>query len=177
MQLPPPPLKPLPMLPQPSYPNMEELRKVEPIPYLDSRAQMQMTIKLVISIFLIIAFVAIFLWRSQARRIKLQKELTEKEIAKLFFDHYMRTKKLADFSHRQMALDWQEDTEWKSHFTFLRYDGLRVTLAPVYPNGEKSVEWHDSFRKYARDRGVLVDNISYPFAIGASEQASGTNSP
>jgi hypothetical protein len=162
---------------QPSYANMEKLRKVEPTPYLDTRTQMQVTAYLIISVFLIIAFVAVFLWRGQARRLKLQKELTEKEIAKLFFDHYMRTKKLADFSHRQMAQDWQEDTEWKSHFTFLRYDGLRVTLAPAYPDGEKSVEWHNNFRKYARDRSVSVGNISYPFAIGASEQASDTNSP
>lgn len=155
-------------LPQPSYLNMEELRKVEPTHHLYSQAQMQMTIKLIIFVFLAIAFVAVFLWRGQAQRIKLQKELAEKEIAKLFFDHYMRTKKLADFSHRQMALDWQNDTEWKSHFAFLRYDGIRVMLSPVYPNGEKSVEWHDNFRKYARDRGVSIDHISYPFAIGAS---------
>jgi len=147
---------------------MEELRKSQSA-YPEGQMQMQMTIRLLVFIFIAITLVAVFLWRSQYHMKKLQKELADKEIAKLFFSHYMRTKKLTDFSHQQMAQDWQDDKEWKSHFAFLRYDGFRVILKPMYPNGEKSVEWHDNFRKYARGCGVYLDSVSYPLAIGASD--------
>jgi hypothetical protein len=120
---------------------------------------MLILIRLLILLLPVVALVFGAMWY-RGRRARRHCALAKQEVAKLFFDHFLRDSRNRELTYQQMVLAWEQDKTWAAHFVFDHIEKNQTKIRAVYPWPE-SHEWHAKFLKNAAKYQTDLDNVIY----------------